>query len=182
MSEGNRKRRKALGLIPKREKCSARKTNGEPCGNYPIDGGLTCRIHGGAAPQVKRKAQERIALAQDDAASMLIRFMGDDNVPYPERRRIAEFLLTYENRNEVKLQLAKWEESLSEVFLDIDDDEIPVRLEPDADGVYAPEDPDARWEEMERRQPTGDPIKTPRARRTAAPRFADPDPPDYSRP
>ena len=39
-------------------------------------------------------------------------------MPFPERRRIAEFLLTYETRNEVKLHVAKWEEALDEIFVD----------------------------------------------------------------
>jgi hypothetical protein len=117
MSMGNRKRRKALGLLPVNEKCVGRNQRGEPCGNYPIDGAVVCRVHGGSAPQVRRKAQERIAMAQDDAASMLVQFMSSDKVPFPERRRIAEFLLTYETRNEVKLHVAKWEEALDEVFV-----------------------------------------------------------------
>lgn len=72
-----------------------------------MKGSVVCHKHGGAAPQVRRKAQERIMMAQDDAASLLVRFMSDDNVPYAERRRCAEFLLTYENRNKVEVTLAK---------------------------------------------------------------------------
>jgi hypothetical protein len=124
MSKGNRKRRQALGLLPVNEKCVGRNQRGEPCGNYPIDGAVVCRVHGGSAPQVRRKAQERIAMAQDDAASMLVQFMGSDKVPFPERRRIAEFLLTYETRNEVKLQVAKWEGMLDEVFIEYNPDAI----------------------------------------------------------
>lgn len=118
MSKGNRKRRKALGLLPENEKCVGRNQRGERCGNYPIEGAVVCRVHGGSAPQVKRKAQERIAMAQDDAASLLVQFMASDKVPFAERRRCAEFLLTYETRNEVKLQVAKWEGMLDEIFID----------------------------------------------------------------
>lgn len=118
MSKGNRKRRKALGLLPTREKCAARNRFGEPCGKYPMLGSVVCENHGGSAPQVKRKAQERIAMAQDDAASLLVQFMASEKVPFAERRRCAEFLLSYETRNEVKLQVARWEGMLDEVFVD----------------------------------------------------------------
>ena len=34
------------------------------CGCYAINGGRVCRIHGGAAPQVRRKADERLLMAR----------------------------------------------------------------------------------------------------------------------
>lgn len=144
MSKGNKKRRKALGLLPTREKCLARNRFGEPCKNYPIEGGAVCHAHGGMAPQVKRKAQERIMLAQDDAASLLIRFMGDDNVPFSERRRCAEFLLTYENRNEVLLTIAKWEEDIEGVLYDDGKQDI-VDAEVVEDSPPAIPPSDAQW-------------------------------------
>lgn len=36
------------------------KSTGKRCSNAPIPGGTVCRVHGGAAPQVIRKAQERL--------------------------------------------------------------------------------------------------------------------------
>lgn len=120
MSAGNRKRRKASGLLPTREKCKAHNRFGEPCGNYPILGGVCCRVHSGSAPQVRRKAAERIAMAQDDAASLLVQFMASEKVPFAERRRCAEFLLTYENRNEFRLTLAKWQENIDELIVNYD--------------------------------------------------------------
>lgn len=41
--------------------CKAKTRRGKPCGGKPIVGGTVCRMHGGAAPQVKRKAEERLA-------------------------------------------------------------------------------------------------------------------------
>lgn len=38
-------------------KCSAKRSDGQPCGNYPVPGVTVCRYHGGAAPQVKAKAE-----------------------------------------------------------------------------------------------------------------------------
>lgn len=42
--------------------CSARSSrSGQRCKRAPIAGGHVCRHHGGAAPQVRRKAAERLA-------------------------------------------------------------------------------------------------------------------------
>lgn len=40
------------------------KTTGGPCRNYPAPGGRVCWLHGGRAPQVRRKAAERVAQAR----------------------------------------------------------------------------------------------------------------------
>ncbi|HEY9521904.1 MAG TPA: hypothetical protein VIR33_01590 [Thermopolyspora sp.] len=45
-------------------KCKARKTNGDPCGNYAINGGTVCHAHGGRTRQVKAKAAARAAEAK----------------------------------------------------------------------------------------------------------------------
>lgn len=47
-------------VAPRR--CVAKSSRtGKPCQRPPIAGGTVCRHHGGAAPQVKRKAEERLA-------------------------------------------------------------------------------------------------------------------------
>lgn len=150
MSKGNKKRRKALGRLPTKERCLAHNRFGEPCKRYPVEGAVVCASHGGLAPQVKRKAQERIMMAQDDAASLLVRFMGDEKVPWGERRRCAEFLLTYDSRNEVQVTLAKWEEDLDALVYDNDDIvdadvvEDQRRAIPPSD-VLAEEDSEPSW-------------------------------------
>jgi hypothetical protein len=104
-------------MPPWKVRCKATNRWGEPCKNWAMKGAVVCNKHGGMAPQVKRRAQERIMMAQDDAASLLVRFLSDDGVPYAERRRCAQFLLTYENRNEVKLMLEPWQEDLGDVVV-----------------------------------------------------------------
>jgi len=43
-------------------RCTARSSRtGKPCQQAPINGGTVCVAHGGRAPQVKRKAAERLA-------------------------------------------------------------------------------------------------------------------------
>jgi hypothetical protein len=44
--------------------CRAHRKDGRPCRNYAITGGYVCRMHGGAAGQVRRKAGERVLEAQ----------------------------------------------------------------------------------------------------------------------
>ncbi|GAA4376873.1 hypothetical protein [Nocardioides caricicola] len=124
MSKGNRKRRRKAGILPTAERCIARNRFGERCKKYPIEGATVCASHGGAAPQVRRKAQERIMMAQDDAASLLVRALSNEKIPFAERRRCAEFLLTYENRNEITLTLAKWEENIGELLVSYEPDEV----------------------------------------------------------
>lgn len=47
------------------EQCSATaKSTGNRCRRLSIAGGVVCLVHGGAAPQVRRKAAERVALAE----------------------------------------------------------------------------------------------------------------------
>ncbi|MBC9734492.1 HGGxSTG domain-containing protein [Nocardioides marmotae] len=124
MSKGNRKRRKRAGLLPTSERCVARNRFGEPCKKYPIEGAVVCASHGGAAPQVRRKAQERMLMAQDDAASLLVKALSDDRIPFAERRRCAEFLLTYETRNEVTVTLQKWEQDLEGVLVEVAEPDV----------------------------------------------------------
>lgn len=51
------------------ERCSARaKGSGEQC-RLMVRGGGVCRVHGGAAPQVRRRRLERVALAEALASS-----------------------------------------------------------------------------------------------------------------
>lgn len=74
-------------------KCKAHKKDGTPCGRWPIKGGTVCPKHGGSAPQVRRKAVERIIAASDLAAGRLIEFMNDKRVPYSVRLAATRDLL-----------------------------------------------------------------------------------------
>lgn len=45
-------------------RCTARRTNGQPCGNYSIHGGTVCAAHGGRSPQVRAAARARVVESQ----------------------------------------------------------------------------------------------------------------------
>lgn len=60
-------------MASERPRCSAHRTNGSPCRNYPINGGNVCVSHGGRAPQVRAKATQRLLEAADPVAAELIR-------------------------------------------------------------------------------------------------------------
>ena len=51
--------------------CTAKRSNHESCKAKAIRGGNVCRVHGGAAPQVRRKAAERLAAMIDPALAVL---------------------------------------------------------------------------------------------------------------
>lgn len=61
------------GVLPPKPKCKAHKTNGDPCGRWPVKGATVCPKHGGSAPQVRRKAQERLAEAADSLMAALLK-------------------------------------------------------------------------------------------------------------
>ena len=118
------KPRRRNGVYPQKVRCKATNRWGEQCRKWAMKGSVVCNKHGGAAPQVRAKAQERILMAQDDAASLLVKFMASKDVPYAERRRCAEFLLTYETRNQVQVTIAKWEQNLEELVVDYDPGDV----------------------------------------------------------
>lgn len=154
--------RKRGGMPPWKVRCTATNRHGEQCRKWAMKGSVVCNKHGGAAPQVRRKAQERIMMAQDDAASLIVQFMSNEDVPFAERRRAAEFLLTYENRNEVKLQLAPWETLLKDMVIDYgSDDVIEVEvIEPKQ--VIPPSDQEWRDEVVREKSPPQYGLNNPR--------------------
>ncbi len=55
--------------------CKATNRAGQRCGKSAMVGGTTCRAHGGAAPQVRRKAALRLLELVDPAIAVLAREM-----------------------------------------------------------------------------------------------------------
>lgn len=105
-------------------RCSAHTSAGNPCKNRPINGSNVCRVHGGSAPQVRAKAQERINAAADSAAKRLIEWMNDKRVPYNIRLQAARDLLDRAQIGTDKtltVELKPFEQNLDALLVDVDD-------------------------------------------------------------
>jgi hypothetical protein len=74
-------------------RCNATRPNGSRCKREAEDGAVVCDQHGGAAPQVRRRAAERLIMTADQAAQMLVEMMEDREVPFGVRAKIAQDLL-----------------------------------------------------------------------------------------
>ena len=72
---------------------NATRPNGSRCKREAEDGAVVCDQHGGAAPQVRRRAAERLIMNADQAAQMLVKMMEDRDVPFGVRAKIAQDLL-----------------------------------------------------------------------------------------
>ena len=80
-------------LPPTVIRCNATRPDGSRCKREAEDGAVVCDQHGGAAPQVRRRAAERLIMTADQAAQMLVRMMEDTQVPFGVRAKIAQDLL-----------------------------------------------------------------------------------------
>ena len=76
-----------------RPRCSAHRTNGEPCHKWPIRGGRVCRNHGGAAKHVQDAARRRIAALVDPALGVLDHAMRRKKTDLGEAVRAARDIL-----------------------------------------------------------------------------------------
>lgn len=77
--------KKRTDLMHSGTRCTARRKNGEPCTNWAMLGTNVCRMHGGAAPQVRRAAQVRNLMAADRLMAQLIQIAEDKTEPTPVR-------------------------------------------------------------------------------------------------
>ena len=74
-------------------RCNGTRSNGSRCKREAEPGAVVCDQHGGMAPQVRRRAAERLIMTADQAAQMLVRMMEDREVPFGVRAKIAQDLL-----------------------------------------------------------------------------------------
>lgn len=83
--------------IVEKRKCHAHSSRtGKPCNNYAMAGCAVCKNHGGNAPQVKKKAKERLMELIDPALAALERNMRASAPPAVQVQAAREVL----NRNE----------------------------------------------------------------------------------
>jgi hypothetical protein len=71
-------------------RCTARRQrDGKPCGRFAIRGGSVCRIHGGASPQVQRKAMQRMDFAKEIMFTRAVMGLTPDPRLAPADKRLA---------------------------------------------------------------------------------------------
>ena len=73
-------------------RCSARRRNGEQCGSKPIRGGTVCRMHGGGAPQVRAKIDERLRRLEIPALTRLEELMEQRDFPSTAYQAVRDVL------------------------------------------------------------------------------------------
>lgn len=74
--------------------CKAhRRATGEQCRRSAIRGGTVCPSHGGRAPQIKRKAMQRLEAAADQVMAALIRIATDERYKPADRVQACKDLL-----------------------------------------------------------------------------------------
>lgn len=72
--------------------CTATNRQHKRCGKPPIAGGTVCRMHGGAAPQVKRAALERLMQYQDRALDRLFGLVEQEQYPSTAYQAVRDVL------------------------------------------------------------------------------------------
>ncbi|TAM64115.1 hypothetical protein [Mycobacterium sp.] len=98
-------------------RCVATRKNGERC-LKPANRGMTvCRTHGGAAPQVRCKAKERLELAADRMAKELLGIATDGQSEAVKLNAIRDALdrAGLGAKTEVSLELKPWEQLMGDI-------------------------------------------------------------------
>lgn len=88
--------------------CRARRTNGEPCKNSAIRGGTVCARHGGSAPQVRAKANQRLIEMVLPAMKELNRILNREDVADADKLRAIQMVLNrtgYSERQQIDIGL-----------------------------------------------------------------------------
>jgi hypothetical protein len=73
-------------------RCNGTRQSGKRCRREAIEGSVVCEIHGGLAPQVRRRAAERVLLTADEAIQVIKSFISDPTVPAGVRLKAAQDL------------------------------------------------------------------------------------------
>ena len=74
-------------------RCNGHMIDGGRCKREAEPGSVVCRVHGGAAPQVRKRAAERLIMSADHASQKLIEWLDDPEVPYRVWAQIARDML-----------------------------------------------------------------------------------------
>lgn len=134
--------------------CSAKTVSGNPCKRPPIKGSNVCRTHGGAAPQVRAKAQVRILMSADAAAAKLIEMIHSKKVDDRTKLLAVKDLLDRANLSgtqsiEVGVTKRDFSDVVSDVVMDLDwddDEDSTDVIDAEVIELDEPETDEERWE------------------------------------
>lgn len=114
-------------------KCKAHKKDGTPCGRWPVKGATVCPKHGGSAPQVRRKAQERLLEAADSLMAQLLKIASSAE---SEAVRLAATRDALDRAGFAPAQLVKLgignEDPWGDMLAEIMSDDVLERVDPKA--------------------------------------------------
>ena len=108
---------------PSRRCTATANRTGERCGAPAIKGGTVCRMHGGALPQVKKKAKERLLELVDPALAVLHKILTDPNTEDAVKVRAALGTLDrtgFGPGQTITFQTTEWDEMFKEGDLILD--------------------------------------------------------------
>ena len=109
---------------PDKPRCSAHRTNGEPCKLPPIRGGGVCHKHGGSAPQVRAAANLRLSASLDKLMAALLRIALDEKQPAVVRLVAIRDALDRAGMGAAKavtVELKRFEENIEGLFVDTEE-------------------------------------------------------------
>lgn len=123
--------------------CNATRRDGTPCRRPPIQGATVCRAHGGAAPQVKRKAQERLLEGVPKMLRMLRELASNEDVPPAVRlAAIRDWLdrAGIDRKIEIEVTSSGFDQMVVGVLAEVSDEmEVANRVDYDRFAVVAGE-------------------------------------------
>lgn len=120
-AKGKKVRRAAAG--PDRAQCTAHKRNGDRCSNPPVRGAVVCRMHGGSAPQVRAKANQRLVEMILPALAHLRKIVDSPSTSDADKLKAIQMILNrtgYSERQQIDIGLrepSKFDELTDTAFV-----------------------------------------------------------------
>ena len=130
---------RAMRGLPEPQKCKRIKRDGERCGNAPISGATVCRMHGGSAPQVRRKAAERLAAHADILMAALLKIAASAESEAVRLSAVRDALDRAGFGAAQMLKLVPADDPWSNLLEEIMDEDVLVRV---TDNALPPPNPD----------------------------------------
>lgn len=112
---------------PERRCTATSAASGERCKRAAIKGGFVCTSHGGASPQVRKKAKERLLELVDPALASLQKVLTDPNTEDSVKVRAALGILDRTGHGpgaKVEVGISKWDEFMQSAAVKLDRDSL----------------------------------------------------------